>query len=139
MLIKFNENYDELKYFVVQTMPIGLFYSNIVAYKNEYFIVSSAENNCTFWYLFRITNENIQLLQKTSISYHSSRIGMTIRNNEMISFIDNRWYLFYIDDLFVNNLEGLNDMIAGIAKTSGQAGELVKVITPKYLNESEEN
>lgn len=28
--------------------------------------------------------------------------------------------------------------IAGVAKTSGQAGEFVKVIIPKYMSESEE-
>lgn len=54
--------------------------------------------------------------------------------------VDNR-----LASLFLKIIEGLkqleeiSDKIFGIAKTSGQAGEFVKVITPKYLNESEEN
>lgn len=39
----------------------------------------------------------------------------------------------------VNCLKNRIGEIMGVAKTSGQAGEFVKVIIPKYLNESEEN
>lgn len=138
MLINVNEDYNELSSFVIQITSTSGFYSNMLYCKEGYVVLNSTENNNMFWYLIRIVENNIQLLQKVSIGYYDVHSKMAVFENGFIGFVGYRWYLFDIDNSFVNILDNLDDAILGIAKTRGNSGEIIKVYVPNF-NESEEN